>query len=50
MKTIKNNKLKIHKWLSILITLVGITLMIFMVIVESEPGAIPLFLILLGTV
>lgn len=37
-----------HKLLSILITFIGITLMTFMVIVEDEPGAIPLLLIVVG--
>lgn len=43
-----HGKLKTHKLLSILITAIGILLMIYMITVESEPGAIPLLLILLG--
>lgn len=41
-------KLKIHVLLSGLITVVGIVLLVFMVTVESEPGAIPLLLIVIG--
>lgn len=48
METDHTKKLMIHKVLSILITLVGIIVMIFMIIVESEPGAIPLLLVVLG--
>lgn len=42
-------KLKIRKMISILITVIGIALMIYMVIVEDEPGAIPLLLIITGS-
>ncbi|MEX0721277.1 MAG: hypothetical protein WD059_11455 [Balneolaceae bacterium] len=49
MKSNNSKKLKMHKLISILITLIGIALMTFMVIVEDEPDAIPLLLIVLGT-
>lgn len=39
-----------HKLISFLITFVGIALMTFMIIEEDEPGAIPLLLILVGTI
>lgn len=42
-------KLKMHRIISILITVIGITLMMYMVIVEDEPGAIPLLLIVTGS-
>lgn len=42
-------KLKMHRWISILITSIGVVLMVFMVIVEDEPGALPLLLIVIGT-
>ncbi len=42
-------KLKRHKLISILMIVIGIALMTFMVIVEDEPGAIPLLLIVMGT-
>lgn len=42
-------KLKLHRLISILITIAGIALLAFMVIVEDEPGAIPLLLIIIGT-
>jgi positive regulator of sigma E activity len=48
MKTDNSKKLRIYKLISILFTLIGITLMAFMVIVENEPGAIPLLLIIAG--
>jgi len=35
---------------SVLTILFGITLMIYMIKVEDEPGALPLFLIVVGTV
>ncbi|MEX0662964.1 MAG: hypothetical protein WEA58_02070 [Balneolaceae bacterium] len=50
MKTDISKKLKMHKFISILITIVGIALMTFMIITEDEPGGIPLLLILAGTV
>lgn len=42
-------KLKMHKLISILMIVIGIALMTFMVIVEDEPGAIPILLIVTGT-
>lgn len=41
-------KLKTHKLISLLITVMGIALMTFMIITEDEPGAIPLGLIVAG--
>lgn len=38
-----------HKLLSIITTVIGIALLIFMIVVEDEPGALPLALILVGT-
>ncbi len=49
MKTDNPKKFKIHHQLSIVTTLIGILLMSFMVIVEDEPGALPLALIIIGT-
>lgn len=48
MNTDNSTKLRIHKLISILMTLIGISLMTFMVIIEDEPGAIPLLLIVVG--
>lgn len=49
-----NNKLHqkspVQRTLSIVLITVGLALMIFMITVEDEPGAIPLFMILCGTV
>lgn len=38
-----------HKLLSLLTIFIGLLLVTFMIIVESEPGALPLVLILIGT-
>ncbi|MEX2604185.1 MAG: hypothetical protein WD361_08270 [Gracilimonas sp.] len=38
-----------HQLLSLLTILMGIALMTFMIVVEDEPGAIPLALIIAGT-
>ena len=43
-------KLKMQRFLSIVTTFIGIVLLGFMIAVEDEPGAIPLFLIIAGTV
>ncbi|MEX0608884.1 MAG: hypothetical protein WD016_11055 [Balneolaceae bacterium] len=43
-------KLKIQRTISILITVMGISLLIFMITVEDEPGAIPLAMIVIGSV
>jgi hypothetical protein len=46
----ENSKmLKMHKFISLLIIVTGMVLMTFMIIVEDEPGAIPLLLIVIGT-
>lgn len=50
MKIEISQKLKINKILSVLTILLGIILVVFMVMVEDEPGALPLFLIVAGTV
>lgn len=42
------DKRKIHTFLSALTVLIGAVLMTYMIYVESEPGAIPLLLIVLG--
>ncbi len=42
-------KLRVHKMLSALTIAIGLVLLIYMITVESEPGAIPLLLIVLGT-
>jgi len=45
----KNQILKIYTALSILILLFGVVSLVYMIKVEDEPGALPLFLIILGT-
>ncbi len=47
MNTKKN--LKIASLLSALTIAIGMVLMIFMILVENEPGVIPLLLIIVGT-
>lgn len=42
-------KRKVHKVLSLLTIVTGAILMAYMIVVENEPGAIPLLLIVLGT-
>jgi hypothetical protein len=44
-----SKKLKVHTILSVLTFVIGLLLLIYMVSVESEPGAIPLLLVVLGT-
>ncbi|WP_234572394.1 hypothetical protein [Rhodohalobacter sp. 614A] len=49
MKTNNSTKLRIQILLSILIIVLGIALMLIKIVTDSEPGAIPLLLIVLGT-
>ena len=49
MKTDNTKKLKIQSLLSVLTGVIGVALLIFMIVVEDEPGAIPLLLIVGGT-
>ncbi|WP_440999911.1 hypothetical protein [Fodinibius sp. SL11] len=44
-----SNRVKLHKLLSGLIITVGILLVIYMIAVEGELGALPLLLITFGT-
>ncbi|MEQ8524982.1 hypothetical protein [Gracilimonas sp.] len=46
----KTTNYKMQKLLSMLTTLFGFILLVFMIVVEDEPGAIPLLLIVAGTV
>lgn len=48
MDTAKTKKLKISRLLSIITVAIGILLLTYMILVEDEPGAIPLMLITLG--
>lgn len=45
-----SKKLKISGALAALTALVGVVLMIYMIIADGEPGALPLFLIAIGMV
>ena len=41
-------KLRVHTLLSVVTIVIGVALMAYMIVVEDEPGAIPLLLIVLG--
>jgi hypothetical protein len=43
-----SKKLKTHRLLSLLMIIIGLVLMVFMIRTESEPGALPLLLVVLG--
>jgi hypothetical protein len=43
-----SRRLLVHSVLSMLVTAVGVALLIYMITVEDEPGAVPLALIALG--
>lgn len=45
----KPAKLRIYTSLAVLTIIIGFALLIMMIVVEDEPGALPLFLILLGS-
>lgn len=45
-----SKKLKYQRFLAILVLLFGGFLLIYMVVVEHEPGAVPLILIIAGTI
>jgi hypothetical protein len=45
----KSANIKMQTSLALLVLVLGIFLLIYMIVVEDEPGALPLFLILLGT-
>lgn len=49
MKNEISQKLKTQKILSVISLLIGTILLIYMIWVEDEPGALPLFLIIFGT-
>ncbi|WP_445666266.1 PEP-CTERM sorting domain-containing protein [Fodinibius sp. AD559] len=49
MKKVNTKKLKTHSLLSILTIVFGVAFLIFMIVVEDEPGTIPLLLIVAGT-
>lgn len=48
MKKNNGDKLRMYSLLSVLTMIIGIALLIFMIVVEDELGAIPLLLITLG--
>jgi hypothetical protein len=50
MKSEMSQTQKTSRILSVVILILGIVLLIFMITVEDEPGALPLLLIFTGTV
>jgi len=46
----RNQKLRSFRFVPVPIILLGFLLMIYMILVEDEPGALPLFLIISGSV
>lgn len=48
MNTSHPKNLKLQKLVSLLVTFLGFLLLIFMIVVEDEPGALPLALIVTG--
>lgn len=50
MKNKNIQKQKIYKFILFLTMLLGLLLMIYMIKVEDEPGALPLLLIIIGAV
>jgi hypothetical protein len=49
METIPDKKFRSNKLLSLITLSIGVLLMVFMIITEDEPGALPLLLIIIGT-
>lgn len=43
-------KLKLYRTISLLIIILGILLLIYMIKVEDEPGALPLLILIIGIV
>ena len=44
-----SNKKNIQRFLSLLTIILGIVLLVFMIVVEGEPGAIPVGMIIIGS-
>jgi uncharacterized membrane protein len=45
-----SEKLKLSKLLSVLMIVLGVVLLIYMIMVEDEPGALPLLILIIGIV
>lgn len=50
MEKVINQKLKLSIMLPVLTALLGIALVIYMILAEGEPGALPLILIIIGLI
>lgn len=50
MKNEITQKLKLYRTISLLIILLGILLLVYMIKVEDEPGALPLLILIIGIV
>jgi len=45
----QSNKIKFQKRISIIIIFFGLLLLVLNITFESEPGAVPLFIVIVGT-
>ncbi len=50
MKKAVGQNLKLSKALSLLTVIMGVILLVYMIVFEDEPGALPLFLVVTGIV
>lgn len=44
------NKFQIQKIIALFVAIIGLVLLVFMIVIEDEPGAIPLGMILIGSI
>lgn len=44
------NKFQIQKITALFVAIIGLVLLVFMIVIEDEPGAIPLGMILVGSI
>lgn len=50
MKKKISKKLKMNRILSIIVLIFGLVLLTYMIVIESEPGALPLFMLITGAI
>lgn len=44
------NKFQTQKIIALFVAIIGLVLLVFMIVIEDEPGAIPLGMILIGSI
>lgn len=44
------NKFQTQKIIALFVAIIGLVLLVFMIVIEDEPGAIPLGMILVGSI